>query len=255
MAFLFLLLLLYPSAPLNAEPPGVPLDMATVPAGHFWMGSNRGDIQETPLRRLYLPSFGIDRREVSQKAYRAFADSTGRKVPWLQEDARYIGEDRPALGVTWEEARAFCLWAGKRLPTEAEWEKTARGEDGRTYPWGEAIPNPALLNFADHLQEPAPVGGYAGGASPFGVLDLSGNVAEWVESDPPPARPGSGEGPPVPVPRGVKVVRGGAWNSGLFWVRASARTVRSAVERSRHVGFRCAISIEEGVRSEERSDP
>lgn len=235
---------------LHADEVGPLVDTAQVPEGRFWMGSNGGDPNEGPLRQVHLRRFAMDRREVSQAEYRAFADSTGIRIPEWCRDPRLQGEDRPVVGVTWAEAEAFCRWKGKRLPTEAEWEKAARGEDGRTYPWGEDLPSLRWLNFADSLGSTAPVGRYPSGASPYGVQDMAGNVSEWVRDwYNPRVYPTEGlERDPTGPPSGkMKVVRGGSWQSSPLSVRASARSGRNPLDRSSAVGFRCAWIPSDGT--------
>ena len=229
----------------SAEEPRIPADMALIPSGTFWMGSNRGDINESPLHIVLLDNFAIDRWEVSQKEYRAFAAAQGRKMPELASALRFEGDALPVVGVTWEEAEAYCKWVGKRLPTEAEWEKAARGEDGRTFPWGENPPTAQHLNFADALKAPAEIGSYPGGASPYGVEDMAGNVAEWVDNwfDPKVYTSDSVvHNPRGPVAGRLKVVRGGSWQSREYFVRASVRVAKRPAERSATTGFRCAMT-------------
>ncbi len=232
----------------------VPTDMALIPSGTFWVGSNRGDINESPLHRVFLDSFAIDRWEVSQKEYRAFVTETGRKMPEMMSAPRFGGDALPAVGVTWEEAEAYCRWAGKRLPTEAEWEKAARGEDGRTFPWGEDPPTMQHLNFADMLKAPVEIGSYPGGASPYGVEDMAGNAAEWVSAwyDPQVYTSDSVvNNPRGPATGQLKVVRGGSWQSREYSLRAPARVAKRPGERSATVGFRCAMTpgtIQMGIR-------
>ena len=228
-----------------AEDPVVPADMALIPSGAFWMGSNRGGVDEGPLHKVFLDSFAIDRWEVSRKEYRTFANATGRKMPEVMRDPPFDGDDLPAVGVTWEEAEAYCGWVGKRLPTEAEWEKAARGEDGRTFPWGEDRPTMGRLNFADSLKAVARIGSYPAGAGPYGVEDMAGNVAEWVDNwyDPKVyTSDGVVQNPRGPATGRMKVVRGGSWQSREYAVRASARVAKRPTERSATVGFRCAMT-------------
>lgn len=244
---LYLLILATPPVILRADQPNPLSHTVQIAEGKFWMGSNGGDPNERPFRQVQVGVFSLDRMEVSQAEFRAFADSTGIRLPEWCRDTRFEGEDRPVVGVTWAEADGFCRWKGRRLPTEAEWEKAARGEDGRTFPWGEDPPSLRWLNFADSLKATAPVGHFLSGASPYGVQDMAGNVSEWV-SDWYDARVTSSEvveTDPVGPPSGKqRVVRGGSWQSSSFHVRASVRVARNPLDRSSTVGFRCAGTVQ-----------
>jgi formylglycine-generating enzyme required for sulfatase activity len=183
-------------------------NMVSVPSGIFIMGSDKGAPYEGPPRKVYLDGYYIDRYEATNALYQKFVNDGGYENPkyWSQEGWdwkengrisypgfwlgkeysksqfgwEYHKPDQPVAGVSWYEADAFCRWAGKRLPTEAEWEKAARGEDGRTYPWGEDPPDCSYANYAGCLQNPAPVGSSEKGKSPYGLYDMAGNVWEWV---------------------------------------------------------------------------
>jgi formylglycine-generating enzyme required for sulfatase activity len=162
-----------------ATPPGT----VFVPAGPFWMGSNDPDAEEDarPMRRVFVPSFSIGRTEITNAQFHRFRPSFTYPA----------GHDRyPVTGVTYDDAAAYCRWAGGRLPSEAEWEKAARGTDGRRYPWGNAW-DPSRGNFHKaHASTVSacwinrrglkPVGSFPAGASPYGCLDMAGNAWEWV---------------------------------------------------------------------------
>lgn len=154
--------------------------MVFVPKGTFIMGSESGESDEQPAHEVYLDAFWIDQTEITYTMYARF------------DPSKYGSQ--PVQNVTWQQAQAYCAWAGSRLPSEAEWEKAARGTDERTYPWGDQPPAADLVNFADlrtrlswadvsvddGYSEVAPVGKYPAGASPYGALDMAGNAAEWV---------------------------------------------------------------------------
>jgi iron(II)-dependent oxidoreductase len=163
--------------------------MVLVPAGEFTMGRESEDASpdEAPVRIVWLNTFYIDRLEVTNAQYKAFADSVGRLYPNnpMWDDFYFLGKpDHPVINITYEQAQAYCAWLGKRLPTEAEWEKAARGTDARLYAWGnEWDETRANLwgdqNGPDVFRRTAPVGSFPEGASPYGVLDMVGNVWEW----------------------------------------------------------------------------
>ena len=171
----------------------VRFDWVTIPAGWFWMGSDRSrdplawEEFEKPYHRVYVPRFLIARVPVTVAQFGAFASATGS---WRQRNLEYRlaqGEAQyPVTNVHWEEAQNFCRWAKVRLPTEAQWEKAARGTDGRRYPWGNAAPDDSRCDIGDRMRDrwsdPIPVGRYPKGASPYGVLDMAGNVTEWTSS-------------------------------------------------------------------------
>lgn len=158
--------------------------MVLVPAGEFKMGSGPDEVwvnkDEGPQRVVNLPAFFIDQLEVTNRQYKQFTDATGWQAPqsWMKgmypENADFL----PVTSVTWWDASAYARWAKKRLPTEAEWEKAARGTDGRRYPWGDEF----AADFANNDRDLLPAGAKAAGTSPYGVLDMAGNVAEWTAS-------------------------------------------------------------------------
>lgn len=222
----------------NTTPPE---NMVLVAAGKFTMGSNAGDglIAEDvrPQRELDIAAFFLDKTEVTNAEYKAFCDATDYPVPphWRGGTFPKGQENHPVVRVNWYEAEAYATWKGKRLPTEAEWEKAARGTDGRMYPFG-ATWNPAHVV---HGQEgPNAVGSKPAGASPYGVLDMSGNVYEWVH-DWYDAYAGS---PHKNAAFGTifKVIRGGSFDGGQDLYKATYRGIMRPQSRSLWVGFRCA---------------
>lgn len=230
---------------------GVFIEFVRVPAGKFLMGSNPlvdmgAQPDELPLREVEIPEFWIGKFPVTVEQYTVFADATGRETP-IEFPTK---SHHPVTHVTWYDAAVFCRWAsdltGKevRLPTEAEWEKTARGTDGRLYPWGNTF-DPTCLNSAEGgLAHTTPIDQFPNGASPFGALDLAGNVWEWVNDwyspnyyqDAPPFAPA---GPEMGY---YKALRGGAWFSDPSRVRSADRTHFNPESRYDYVGFRCVLS-------------
>ena len=228
-----------PSIPIKPEKPktspnreiigkdGAP--MVLVPAGEFWMGSldGEGDKDEHPRHRVYLDAYYMDRFEVADKH-----------------------SNLPVVRVRWHDAEAYCQRAGKRLPTEAEWEKAARGTDGRMYPWGNEEPTSRLanfgvlfINFFNPFQEKVvQVDGYEAGNSPYGIHHMAGNVWEWTADwydvlyyEKSPQR-----NPTGPSNGTTKVIRGGSWISSSELVRSAYRFKSTPTDRYSEVGFRCA---------------
>ena len=225
------------------------------------MGSDEGDSDERPVHTVYLDAFYIDKTEVTNAQFAQFLNERGNQeeggATWLKvgDEDCLIAEsggqywpksgyaDRPVVEVTWYGAVAYCEWAGGRLPTEAEWEKAARGVEGRTYPWGEEI-DCSYASYGGCVDETTEVGSYPSGASPYGALDMTGNVyewtADWYDRRYYTASPGSN-----PQGRGsgsFRVVRGGSWVNGEKRVRAAARFNNAPSSPLNNVGFRCARS-------------
>ena len=231
------------AAAVVAGPDGA--EMVLVPAGEFWMGSAEL-ADEMPRRLVHLDAYYIDRHEVTNARYRTFLEGQRRpRRPAYWIDPRFNAAAQPVVGVLWSEAAAYCRWAGKRLPTEAEWEKAARGPDGRRYPWGDHW-EPGRATSADGgAQRPAPVGSRPGGASQYGALDMAGNVAEWVADWY--ARDAyehaAAKNPTGPDAGAIRVLRGGSWLDYYFDLRATGRRADEPAVRDSSIGFRCARDL------------
>ena len=224
--------------------------MIYVPAGRFLMGAEEADTtahpDEKPQHRVQVDSFWIDRTEVTVSQYAKCVEAGVCDLPrsllthyWES----YYGESRfdeyLVVSVTWVDARAYCEWIGHRLPTEAEWEKAARGIDGRTYPWGEGI-NCARAQYEACEGETAQVDGYPEGASPFGALHMAGNAREWVSSLFKPYPYDAADGREDLEEEGSRVLKGGSWHSPGRDARSSDRLRASPGNTHSSYGFRCA---------------
>jgi formylglycine-generating enzyme required for sulfatase activity len=245
--FLSLLIFLLATAFAADAAVTVPEGMVLVPAGKFLMGTDKSDRTGDNVPRTYndarpehsvtIPAFYIDKTEVTNAAYLKFCQSTHYPVPpdWKDGMFRSGEADFPVTRVSWFEATAYARWAGKRLPTEAEWEKAARGTDGRIYPWGNEWNE---KNLIWGQSKPSKVGLKPAGASPYGALDMAGNVYEWT-SDWYAAYPKA----PVTYPeynQTLKVVRGGGFYGYNFGASTYFRSVDYPRVRSEWIGFRCA---------------
>jgi formylglycine-generating enzyme required for sulfatase activity/predicted Ser/Thr protein kinase len=261
------------------------MKLLCIPEGRFTMGSGNGYEDEIPVHAVILSAFWIDHTEVTNAMFTQFIAETGYQTSAEKEgwgyafsgqdwekvtganwqhphspDSDIAGlDDHPVVQVSWEDAVAYCAWAKRELPSEAEWEKAARGADGRTYPWGNDELAGNLLNFADvNLEQDwadltiddgyeftAPVGRYPDGASPYQVLDLAGNVWEWVQdwyaSDYYSSRKDWID-PLGPETGDFRVLRSGSWDNDSRDVRVSVREWYPPSDRSVYVGFRCTYS-------------
>ena len=229
--------------PPDGPPRGDPVGMAAVPAGDFLMGTDdpEADADERPAARIHVEAFWIDREEVTNARYGVCVEAGACSAPVGAAFGQPGKADHPVSLVSWAQADAYCRWAGKRLPTEAEWEKAARGVDGRRYPWGSGF-DPGRLN-AGYTAGTAPVGSSVGGASPYGVLDMAGNVSEWTSSLYRPYPYDAGDGRDDPAARGARVNRGGSWYYGAWYARTTYRaTANHIYRRIADLGFRCASS-------------
>ena len=247
-----------------------PSAMVTIPAGPFLLGSKRVaddplgnwvpfDDTELPQHRVWLDRYEMDRDEVSLGEYLAFLQQRElypsdklQKLIWHVITIHSIADQTltrwPALYVTWEEAKDLCMAKGKRLPTEAEWEKAARGSEGNLFPWGNTEPNPTLAMFGQYHVHEIPiltaVDSHEAGKSPYGLHHMAGNAAEWVEdwfgSDYYASMPK--RNPSGPTSGRYKSVRGGSWKSHPVMLRTATRGGSSPDQRTATIGFRCAKS-------------
>ena len=238
-----------------------------VPAGAFWMGRDDGASDEAPRHRVFLPDFWIERHKVTNAEFSAFLNARGlhtadgetafddddadarihlRAGQW-RADAGH--EHHPAVEVSWFGARDFCGWRGRRLPTEAEWEKAARGDDGRPYPWGAAAPSSALAVFGRPYNATERGDARAAGASPWGVEDILGNLREWTASVYRPYPYRADDGREHGDRRARRVVRGASHDDPVTDLSVTRRRFydhRGAARGHHFVGFRCATSEDLG---------
>jgi formylglycine-generating enzyme required for sulfatase activity len=213
--------------------------LVLVPAGSFSMGSEEGR-DEAPVHEVTLPDYWIMATEVTNAQYALCVDAgacTAPQDPQWQESSR---ADHPVQQVDWHQAKAYAEWAGGRLPTEAEWEKAARGDDGRQYPWGVTAISSELLNYNFNEGDTVAVASYLNGASPYGALDMAGNVEEWIADwyAPDYYEESPAAEPPGPDDGVLRVLRGGSFNSNAIAVRTSARGKTLPDAQFRGVGFR-----------------
>jgi formylglycine-generating enzyme required for sulfatase activity len=228
-----------------------PIDAVEIPGGPpFWRGHPHdaqphpyGNPDTHPLREITVGAFRIDRTEVTVGRYDRCV-SAGVCAPRACRDAsEAVPPERPAACVRWEDSVAFCAWAGGRLPTEAEWEKAARSIDGRPYPWGKGAPTCDVAVFAEcGIDGPLPAGDRAAGASPYGVLDMAGNVSEWVADwyDPGYYAASPAENPKGPDSGSTRVTRGGSFATGSRLLMTGYREQADPLAARPDLGFRCA---------------
>ncbi len=218
--------------------PAAPAGMVFVPGGEFLMGDDKGDEYARPAHKVVVKPFFMDITEVTNEEYQKFVDATGHKPPAKWKGGRFPpGKEKfPVTGVTWDDAKAYAEWAGKRLPTEAEWEFAARGTTGWRYPWGNEW-QPEMANADNRTKGMQPVG-TSKGASPFGNYDLIGNAWEWTADDAR-AYPNGKDFPPNSAD--PKIIRGGCWLSGREDATATFRTFWGARNETDYsnTSFRC----------------
>ena len=237
--------------------------MVEVPAGDFLMGPANSDSQadndERPQHKVTLDGFWIGRTEVTNAQYRKFMEAGGynqeqywTEAGWAWKQGNNVTQPgcwdngnfnqaaQPVVCVSWYEASAYARWAGGRLPTEAEWEKAARGPDGRIYPWGNAAPDCNRLNYSGCIGHTTAAGSYADGVSPYGALDLAGNVWEWVSSKYGTYPYRDDDGREDQSGADARLLRGGSWDNDAWFVRSTYRLRLDPGFRNGNVGFRLA---------------
>jgi formylglycine-generating enzyme required for sulfatase activity len=240
--------------PVRAPQPVEP-DMVLVPAGEFLMGSDpekdqRAYDAEQPQHRIYLPDYHIARTPVTNAQYAAFVEATGAKAPkhWVEGRPPAGKEDYPVAYVSWRDAMAYCRWLGEkkgqsfRLPSEAEWEKAARGTGGGIYPWGDEWEPGRCNSKKSGPDDSTLVDAHPDGASPFGVLDMAGNVWEWTLSLYRPYPYDPKDGREARRGGGERVLRGGAYYSTARRVRCAYRDHGNADDWRGSYGFRVVLT-------------
>jgi formylglycine-generating enzyme required for sulfatase activity len=254
-----------PTEPTSTPTPPSSAEMILIPGGTFLMGSTQEGVQQAAswcgcdpsrfedelyMHEVYVSSFYIEKYEVTNEQFMAFVEATGYETDAEKKPEAHTWrteftpgkENHPVVWMSWNDANAYCAWAGKRLPTEAEWEKAARGTDGRLWPWGNDWDNSRLNMGETRRKTTTEAGSFPNGASPYGVMDMAGNVWEWVNDwygstyyqqgkDRDPMGPESGED---------RVLRGGAFNNGIQDVRTANRHKGGMAGYAPDHGFRCA---------------
>lgn len=239
------------------------MEMVYIPAGKFEMGSESGNADQTPIHTVQLNGFWLDRTEVTNEMFVRFLNAQGNQqeggTTWLDPTDPFVwivdkdgvwqtrserDNNYPALKVSWYGAKAYCAWAGRDLPTEAQWEYAAKGMENRRFPWGNDDPVCSLARFSGCGNSPVEVGSLLSGANVWGVLNLAGNVAEWTNdryaADYYSQSPQ--ENPPGPINGYYRVIRGGSWQTTYLPLQTFNRKWAGADENINSVGFRCAMA-------------
>jgi len=237
--------------------------MVLIPEGSFPMGVPQGDRDggrdEYPRHDVFVDAFYIDKFEVTNGRYFEYVKAAQHRIPqnpknparnlWQGDNITESLIDRPVINVDWFDAAAYCAWAGKRLPTEAEWEKAAKGTTDRRFPWGNVEPTDRHVNFNQRWMGEKtlmPVGSYEAGKSPFGVYDMAGNVWEWVNDwyDSRYYEKSPAKNPAGPETGTKKVIRGAGWLNETPTIRIFTRVDSDPTIRNESTGFRCAMNTE-----------
>lgn len=203
-------------------------NMALIPAGEFIMGSNEGAVDERPERNVYLKFFLMDKYTVTNDQYKKFIDETKRSAPknWVFSGYNSDLKDHPVVFVNYNDAETYCMWLVKRLPTEEEWEKVARGADKRKYPWGNSFDKTNANTSLRGIMGTVPVNSYESGKSPYGLYNMAGNVWEWTST--------------IGQNKETRITKGGSWGLSHRFSRTFSRVEYSAKARTNNIGFRCA---------------
>jgi len=228
--------------------------MIVIPAGDFVMGSEEGGRNEQPTRTVSLSVFQINQFEITQYHYGEFIKATGHRSPlsrYSKNVERFNDMNQPVVYVSWLDAEAFCKWQGARLPTEAEWEKAAKGAGTNSWPWGEE-PKSIYGNFLgaeDGSPYTAFVGSFSKDQSSYHVYDMAGNAQEWISDwyDELYYEKGTAQNPKGPDRGDMKTLRGGSWNDSYLSGRVAARIKMFPDYRDTTVGFRCAKDVEKSA--------
>ena len=222
--------------------------MIKIHAGDFSMGESQGEPHEYPIHSVSLSAYWIDRYEVRNADYAKCVDAGVCRRSAQMSDPLFAGPNHPVVGISYFDAAKYCHWVGKKLPTEAQWERAARGEEGRRYPFSGAYnaEKANLRGASDGYEKTAPVDKFPKGCTPEGVCDLTGNASEWVRDW---FSPTYYKNSPARDPLGpsnstrLRVLRGGSWSSNKYQARATARDSLDPAYSSSSVGFRCAKSL------------
>ncbi len=238
-----------------------PLEWVPVAAGEFEMGAEgeHAGADEQPKHKVFVDAFLIGKYEVTNAQYHAFVKATGHRTPenccepkyniWKGDSPAPGVEELPVINVSWDDADAFCKWSGGRLPTEAEWEKAARGTDGRIYPWGNEPPSGNRANYSfdpvsmwDGAASLAKKDQYEFGKSPYGAFEMAGNVWEWTQDwyDENYYKSSPAKNPTGPPKGDARVIRGASWRNTADMLRAANRNKHAPGERRVYIGIRCA---------------
>jgi formylglycine-generating enzyme required for sulfatase activity len=261
--FIFVLLVSLQSVEASAADPALRAEdanpgMVLIPAGEFTMGDNTRynwsfmlaiNIYDGPEHTVYLDAYYIDKYEVTNEQYKKFVEETGHRIPRCWNDSRFNRPNQPIVGITWDDAVEYATWAGKRLPTEAEWEKAARGTDKRLWPWGNKFDKTKCNVWESQeagQRDTKPVGSFENGKSPYGCYDMAGNVWEWCADyyDQNYYLLSPSKNPTGPDTGTQRIIRGGGFLYFGHYTRCAARYRVPWYAQSPQIGFRCVKTAE-----------